>query len=103
MGAPLAKKSAFVTDVTAAVTNDSRGRIRDIQAGWFRIILDRAGLGQPGGTPGKAESSVGKGAAAATYLFGRGERSQTDTDDLNVPLVLECVLTGRERWLEDAS
>ena len=87
MGAPLAKKSAFVTDVTAAVTNDSRGRIRDIQAGWFRIILERAGLGQPGGTPGKAESSVRKGAAAATYLFGRGERSGAHTFQLRYEIV----------------
>ena len=34
---------------------------------------------------------------------GRGERSQTDPGDLNVPLRLECVLTGRKQWLEDAS
>ena len=39
----------------------------------------------------------------ATYLNGRGERSQTDRSDLNVPFRLECVLTGRKRWLEDAS
>jgi len=35
-------------------------------------------------------------------VSGRGERSHTDPGDLNVPLRLECVLTGRGRWLEDA-
>jgi hypothetical protein len=38
----------------------------------------------------------------ATYSNGRGERRQTDTDDLNVPLALSCELIGRERWLKDA-
>ena len=33
---------------------------------------------------------------------GRGERSQTDPGDLNVPLALSCELIGRERWLKDA-
>jgi hypothetical protein len=45
-----------VTIVTVAVTNTASRRIRDIQVGRFRIILERAGLGQPGGTPGEAES-----------------------------------------------
>jgi hypothetical protein len=32
-------------------------------------------------------------------VYGRGERSQADTDDLNVPLALECEVVGAERWL----
>jgi hypothetical protein len=40
--------------------------------------------------------------AGRQYLLnGRGERSQPDPGDLNVPFRLECVLTGRKRWLED--
>ena len=39
----------------------------------------------------------------ASVGYGRGERSQADTDDLNVPLRLSCELIGRERWAEDAS
>jgi hypothetical protein len=31
---------------------------------------------------------------------GRGERSQTDRSDLNVPLALECEVVGMARWLE---
>ena len=38
-----------------------------------------------------------------TYLNGRGERSQADTDDRNVPFALTRELIGTERWLEDAS
>jgi hypothetical protein len=37
-------------------------------------------------------------ASRATYLNGRGERSQTDRGDLNVPLVLSCELMGAGRW-----
>ena len=36
-------------------------------------------------------------------VSGRGERSQATPTDLNVPLALAWVLTGRQRWLEDAS
>ena len=36
-----------------------------------------------------------------TYSIGLGERSQADTDDLNVPLALECELVGLARWLDD--
>ena len=32
------------------------------------------------------------------YSNGRGERSQTDRSDLNVPLALSCQLAGLERW-----
>jgi hypothetical protein len=35
----------------------------------------------------------------ATYSNGRGERSQADTDDLNVPIALECEIVGAERLL----
>jgi hypothetical protein len=60
--------------VTVAVTDTVSRRIRDIQVGRFRIILERAGSGQPGGTPGEVESSVGKGSSRGTYSNGRGER-----------------------------
>ncbi len=89
--------TAFVTAVTTGVTNTARCRIRDIQVGRFRITFERAGLGRPGGTPGEAESSVGKGASEVTYSNGRGDRSYTDRGDLNAPFRLECVLTGR-KW-----
>ena len=88
-----------MTTVTTGVTNAVRRWIRDIHVGRFRITLERAGLGQPGGTPGEAESSVGKGLPAATYSNGRGERRQADTDDLNVPLLLGCEVVGQARWL----
>lgn len=42
--------------------------------------------------------SVGRGAVKATYLFGRGERSHTAPNDLNVPLGLSCEVRGRDRW-----
>jgi hypothetical protein len=32
------------------------------------------------------------------YLNGRGERSQTDPGDLNVPMRLTCDVRGRDRW-----
>jgi hypothetical protein len=47
--------------------------------------------------------TIPNGRVGATYLNGRGERTQATPPDLNVPLQLECVLTGRKRWLEDAS
>ena len=36
-----------------------------------------------------------------TYPNGRGERSQADTDDLNVPFRLDYQVSGQDRWLED--
>ncbi len=65
-------------------TNEEFEQVAEV--GRFRITLERAGLGQPGGTPSGAESSVGKGLRAATYSNGRGERSQADPGDLNGPL-----------------
>ena len=35
------------------------------------------------------------------YSNGRGERRQTDTVDLNVPLPLACELIGQGRWTHD--
>jgi len=43
-------------------------------------------------------SSAGKRHGRPTYSNGRGERSQTDRCDLNVPLALEGV--RRQRWTE---
>jgi hypothetical protein len=75
----------------------------DIQVGRFRIIPDGGGH-EVSRDPGrKTETGVSRGARKATYLNGRGERSQPDPGDLNVPFRLECVLTGRKRWLENAS
>jgi hypothetical protein len=71
--------TAFVTNVTVAVTNTAGCRIRDIQVGRFRITLERAGLDQPGGMPSEAEPSVVKGLPAATYSNGRGERVRAET------------------------
>ena len=92
-----------MTGVTSCVTNAlSRAGI-----GTFRSVGSGSpSNGQVDEAPGKrlakATRSVEEGAAKATYLNGRGERSHTDPGDLNVPLRLECVLTGRGRWLEDA-
>jgi hypothetical protein len=33
-----------------------------------------------------------------TYLNGRGERSQTNRSDLNVPFHLSLELAGAEKW-----
>ncbi len=35
-----------------------------------------------------------------TYSNGRGEWSQTDAGDLNVPLAVECEVVGLVSWLE---
>jgi hypothetical protein len=35
--------------------------------------------------------------------IGRGERSQTDPGDLNVPLPLSCEVLGRHRWTRAAA
>jgi hypothetical protein len=47
------------------------------------------------GDRSRAGSTVRVG---VTYLNGRGERSNTDRSDLNVPLVLSCELVGASRW-----
>ena len=39
-----------------------------------------------------------KGRWEATYSNGRGERSQAERGDPNVPLQLACELIGRDRW-----
>jgi hypothetical protein len=64
----------------------------------FRIILDRAGSteSEPDAWKGR-DRAWGIAASRAAYLNSHGERSQTDTDDLNVPLRLECELAARDR------
>jgi hypothetical protein len=61
MGTPIAEEAAFVTTVTAAVTNARGRRIWDIQVGRLRITLERAGPGKPGETTGKGQNERGKG------------------------------------------
>ena len=55
---------------------------------------ENAWLRGPGGTAQRI------GAAARACGTGRGERSQADRGDLNVPLRLECALVGKVQWLE---
>jgi hypothetical protein len=42
--------------------------------------------------------TIPSGRVGATYLNGRGERSQAEPGDLNVPLALNCQLVGAGRW-----
>ena len=72
---------------------------RDVEVWRFRIILDRGGPRALARCREEEESSVKWGARRATYPNGRGERSQPDTTDLNVPLALHCDVAGRGHWL----
>jgi hypothetical protein len=54
-------------------------------------------------SPGNKKAGPLRSGSNVSRRTGRGQRSQTDPGDLNVPFRLECVLTGRKQWLEDAS
>jgi hypothetical protein len=84
--------------VTAAVTDIRRRRIRDIQVGRFKIILDRVGREYSQMPGGRSKRASVEALGRATYSNGRGERTQTDPGDLNVPLALSCELIGGDRW-----
>ena len=72
-------------------------QVRAIGAGPARC---RGGLGDRiGRASGSARSPAEAGwVGGGTYSNGRGERSQADPGDLNVPLALSCELIGAGRW-----
>ena len=97
--------TAFVTIVTATVTNRTIGRIATFRSG---------GSGSTsGGSCRCVARCQGKPGIASVEPVARrrhkwnacswsGERTQTDAGDLNVPLPLECKVVGQPRWLERA-
>ena len=50
----------------------------------------------------KERWQVAESRQVQNYLNGRGERSQTDRSDLNVPLPLLCEVAGKELWTQRA-
>jgi hypothetical protein len=67
-----------------------------------RLVAQRERAATPGVAGEGLVRREGTRRVAGTYLNGRGEMTQTDCSDLNVPFRLECVLTGRKWWLETA-
>jgi hypothetical protein len=69
-------------DIGAAVTDNPRGRIRDIQVGRFRIILDQAGPRGLARCWEEIETSVRRSVRKAAYSNGRGERITDEETDI---------------------
>jgi hypothetical protein len=57
------------------------------------VLNDRLEVGSRRTVSGQRKEHVG-----GTYSNGRSQRSQTHTNDLNVPLRLKCEISGSERW-----
>jgi hypothetical protein len=75
----------------------------DSPCGTFRSIGSRSnsnGKVTESGERGEAEEIRARERALGqpTYSNGRGERSQPERGDLNVPLRLDCELVGGDRW-----